>query len=416
MLNFIRDNSLQNIPQNTKKRPVVKEKRSACDEIEFIPSEENEPESISSSFLFFAKHKSKARLRAEEEEEKAMREQAEKTKKLERFQSEVQKRVAVLRKMKQQKEIERGMRDIMIARNVIRSCVGLSAPFLDSQSFFVSVDQPDNNLLLPQNQDLPSIHQSFPNCHQSMEARMPHFIPNTSTAIDAYNKPVKIITDDNQLSKNKSYQITGGMEDKRKLYKTPDSTCFYHSKNPHVPTMPLADKSALQETKKQQTLQRSLSRKVFMDMEREQAREVQQQNQQRMELFLLSNSMEATRKEMETSAREPFICSQADMFEEYENPEMIPNTEDTLTKHSLHQASYTRKLITLMQMLEEKCSKINVPVPFLCPCGTSPTDPLRNNCANNCPFYKNPSEYCRALKCLLSSMESTKHPQPFFLA
>lgn len=46
------------------------------------------------------------------------------------------------------------------------------------------------------------------------------------------------------------------------------------------------DKTELQEVKKQQTLQRTLSRKVFMDLEREKTREVERQNRQRMELFL----------------------------------------------------------------------------------------------------------------------------------
>ena len=49
-----------------------------------------------------------------------MREQAERAEKLQKFQADVQKRVSAIQKMKQQKEIERGMKDVSIEMKAIK--------------------------------------------------------------------------------------------------------------------------------------------------------------------------------------------------------------------------------------------------------------------------------------------------------
>lgn len=405
MLNIVgRGNSSRfphNLPQNVKSKETCKQ--------------QNRPDS--SFFCFHTRHRSKARLRAEEEEEKLIQEQIERAEKLQKFQADVQKRVSAIRKMKQQKEIERGMKDMNIACNVMRSCVGLSTSVINPQKFLISLKQPNSSFnevphSLSQNQEILTAlsHDNNTKQQQLLEEKMPS-TSSTSAIFDQESGPVKIICDDKQ-SPNVSYLITGGMKDKKKFNRVQDNTCPDYSKN-HIVSMVQPDKTELQEVKKQQTLQRTLSRKVFMDLEREKTREVERQNRQRMELFLLRNTREAIRKEVETSAREPVIYSEAEMYQEYKIPESIKKPEDILPKHSLHKVSYTRKLLAMMQLLEEKCNKMCVPVPSLCPCGTYVADPLRNSCANNCQFYKNPAEYCRAIKCLISSMESSKDPRPF---
>lgn len=148
------------------------------------------------------------------------------------------------------------------------------------------------------------------------------------------------------------------------------------------------------EQKKQAGLQYLLFRRLYSDLEREQARKRQMQKVHTRHVEHLKRQKEATRRivEDEMNALDSFSSVSTEAMEDHQRAvewaELMALEE---RKQQLQKArEMDRYIQALKARLKEKLDSKQFCVPPLCLCGTSVWDTNPDTCANNCIFYRNP--------------------------
>ncbi len=146
--------------------------------------------------------------------------------------------------------------------------------------------------------------------------------------------------------------------------------------------------------KKQAALQYRLFRRLYSDLEREQARHKQRQLTQTQQVEALRKDKEATRRliEDEANAFDSFSTVSTEATEDRERArewaELVVVEE---RKQQLQKSKESERFAeALKARLKEKLKTKEVAALPLCSCGTTIWDADPFTCANNCPFYRNP--------------------------
>ncbi len=146
--------------------------------------------------------------------------------------------------------------------------------------------------------------------------------------------------------------------------------------------------------KKQAALQYRLFRRMYSDLEREQARQKQRQLTQTQQVEALKKDKEATRRliEDESNGFDSFSTVSTEATED--RARATEWTELMLLeerKQQLQKSKESERFAeALKARLKEKLKTRDVAVLPLCSCGTTIWDADPFTCANNCPFYRNP--------------------------
>ncbi|XP_064651707.1 coiled-coil domain-containing protein 15-like [Lineus longissimus] len=168
-----------------------------------------------------------------------------------------------------------------------------------------------------------------------------------------------------------------------------------------------------EEMKKQTVTQRAMFRRLFMDIEREQVKEVTRKKEHRKRIALLKKEKEDNREREEARAKymiEPRdVATGETQYEMVKRERQEESTVDEQRKRSSDRARKTKEterfVDALRHNLRERIKKRNLQVPPMCSCGETVWDTNPDTCANNCVFYKNPKVYAKALQSLLSSFD-----------
>ncbi|CAL1538619.1 unnamed protein product [Lymnaea stagnalis] len=165
---------------------------------------------------------------------------------------------------------------------------------------------------------------------------------------------------------------------------------------------------------RQRKQQAALSRRIFMDREREAVRENIRREKHRKKIISLKKEKEEYRQELEelahlksgeiTDNTERDTAEEIKLREELEElhiHEMVERRKEELRRAR----EMERYLDALKHSLLEKVKRQNLQLPALCACGDTVWDTHPDTCANNCFFYKNQRAYARALQSLLTSAE-----------
>ncbi|XP_005088844.2 coiled-coil domain-containing protein 15 [Aplysia californica] len=164
---------------------------------------------------------------------------------------------------------------------------------------------------------------------------------------------------------------------------------------------------------RQRRQQAAVSRRVFMDREREAVRENIRRQQHRKKIVSLKKEKEEYRQELEEMAQRELEPTDPDTGETAEERRLREKLEALEVKAMVDQRKdqiqrtreMERYLGALRHSLIEKVSRRGMQLPALCACGDSVWDTNPETCANNCFFYRNHRAYARALQSLLSSAE-----------
>ena len=146
--------------------------------------------------------------------------------------------------------------------------------------------------------------------------------------------------------------------------------------------------------KKQAALQYLLFRRLYSDIEREQARQKHRQQTQAQKVEQLKKQKEATRRLVEDEVN-TFDSSSTASSETTEDRErarewtelMILEERKQRLQKSRESERYTE---ALKARLKEKLKTKDSALLPLCSCETTLWDADPSTCANNCPFYRNP--------------------------
>ncbi|GFS10683.1 coiled-coil domain-containing protein 15-like [Elysia marginata] len=199
---------------------------------------------------------------------------------------------------------------------------------------------------------------------------------------------------------------------KRTRKKRPDS-----SKRPSSGRMdailPNTESEVAARLRRQQT---AISRRVFMDREREAVRENMRRQQHKKKIASLKKEKEEVRQQLETLARQqlaPAATSPGTVIEEsLEESRIRQDLGDLVVSHEADRRTdemrrlreMERYLDALRHRLRERVKKQGQILPALCACAESIWDTHPETCANNCFFYRNHRAYARALQSLLVSV------------
>ncbi|XP_074648523.1 uncharacterized protein LOC141903993 [Tubulanus polymorphus] len=158
--------------------------------------------------------------------------------------------------------------------------------------------------------------------------------------------------------------------------------------------------------KQQKSSERAMYRRLFMDIEREQVKEMKKRRNHRERVVALKKSKEDERKRAEIRAnraiepRDPVTGETAH--------EMLRTEAEDASEHvadaGVKQIDNRRYIDALKHRVREQIESKGLEIPLLCTCnGYSIWDTDPDHCANNCYFYRNHKGYTKALQTLLST-------------
>ncbi|XP_075695325.1 coiled-coil domain-containing protein 15 [Rhinoderma darwinii] len=155
-----------------------------------------------------------------------------------------------------------------------------------------------------------------------------------------------------------------------------------------------------EEERKQKQSQYLMYRRLFMDIEREQVKEVRRQKEHERKISKIKTEREAERlmeeRRLRVSAR-PSIQIRKSEVEEATTEEQREKAQKTKQSN--------RYIEALRAQMKDKMLLHNIELPPLCCCGSDFWDSHPDTCANNCIFYENPKAYTRALQSVLLSRD-----------
>ncbi|XP_036602835.1 coiled-coil domain-containing protein 15 isoform X2 [Trichosurus vulpecula] len=163
-----------------------------------------------------------------------------------------------------------------------------------------------------------------------------------------------------------------------------------------------------EEDKKERQKQYLRYRRLFMDIEREQVKEVEKQRELRKKIERIKKL-----KEQQRCIEEQRILRttyQEDLYSGEKPCEILADLQleekrGAATKKQQRSRECIRYIEALRAQIQEKMRVHNIDLPPLCCCGSDFWDAHPDTCANNCIFYKNHQAYTQALHSVISSCE-----------
>lgn len=154
-------------------------------------------------------------------------------------------------------------------------------------------------------------------------------------------------------------------------------------------------------------------RHLFMRMEREIVQQRRKQHKHKRHVQRIKRAKEDCRQIVESQLsglsppRDTLTGQPTSLIESHER------REDKEVGHVLEKRKHcvekmrdnARFIEALRAQLQERLKNQRIALPPLCGCGPSFWDCHPLTCANNCPFYRNPQAYTRAVTSLLSSLD-----------
>ncbi|XP_056650539.1 coiled-coil domain-containing protein 15 isoform X2 [Monodelphis domestica] len=173
-----------------------------------------------------------------------------------------------------------------------------------------------------------------------------------------------------------------------------------------------------EEDKKARQKQYLRYRRLFMDIERQQVKELERQRKFRKKIERVKKW-----KEQQRCIEEQKILRktcQEDLDSGVKTCEISADSklEDKKGAIKKHQRSREciRYIEALRAQIQEKMRLYNIDLPPLCCCGPDFWDAHPDTCANNCIFYKNHQAYTQALHSVISSCEISENNSSMRLA
>ncbi|KAM4702941.1 coiled-coil domain-containing protein 15 [Rhinophrynus dorsalis] len=163
-----------------------------------------------------------------------------------------------------------------------------------------------------------------------------------------------------------------------------------------------------EEDRKQRQNQFLMYRRLFMDIEREQVKEVKRQKEHEKKISKIKSEKEFQRQIEEQRLREVALQEKQYLCERNSEMSDLPQEEEKRKEYNVitqKTKEYVRYVEALRAQMKEKIRLHKVELPPLCCCGSDFWDAHPDTCANNCVFYKNPKAYTRALQSVISSRE-----------
>ncbi|XP_078521830.1 coiled-coil domain-containing protein 15 [Lissotriton helveticus] len=165
----------------------------------------------------------------------------------------------------------------------------------------------------------------------------------------------------------------------------------------------------LEDNKKQREYQYLMYRRLFMDIEREQVKEIRRQKRHEKRIAKIK-----IEKELHRHAEEQGIRTLAKLQDTHsgeseskvvaqlkEEERQWKVTQDKKRKNKEN----SRYIDALRAQTREKIQQHNIELPPLCCCGTDFWDSHPDTCANNCSFYRNHKAYTQALQSVIASYD-----------
>ncbi|XP_051842725.1 coiled-coil domain-containing protein 15 isoform X1 [Antechinus flavipes] len=174
-----------------------------------------------------------------------------------------------------------------------------------------------------------------------------------------------------------------------------------------------------EEDKKERQKQYLRYRRLFMDIEREQVKELEKQRELRKKIERIKKW-----KEQQRCIEEQRILRmtyQEDLYSEEKTCEILTDLEledkrEVANKKQQRSRECIRYIEALRAQIQEKMRLHNIDLPPLCCCGSDFWDAHPDTCANNCIFYKNNQAYTQALHSVISSCEISESNSSMRLA
>ncbi|KAG7314534.1 hypothetical protein KOW79_021837 [Hemibagrus wyckioides] len=198
------------------------------------------------------------------------------------------------------------------------------------------------------------------------------------------------------------------------VHKRVPSEAHHPTSQDYRSTQVLWPREDQEEQKRQRRSQFLKYRRLYMDVEREQAKEHQRRKKHLRRIARIKAEKEQQREEEERrmerarqqeesrrqlAERELLILERLRLEEEEQQQEEEKRARVKKSKET------TRYVEALRAQIKEKLEQEKVELPPLCCCGESFWDSHPDTCANNCIFYNNPKAYAQALHSVLLSCE-----------
>ncbi|XP_027690977.1 coiled-coil domain-containing protein 15 isoform X2 [Vombatus ursinus] len=163
-----------------------------------------------------------------------------------------------------------------------------------------------------------------------------------------------------------------------------------------------------EEDKKERQKQYLRYRRLFMDIEREQVKELEKQRELRKKIERIKKWKEQQRcieeQRILRMTYQEDLCS-GEKTREILADLQLKDTTGAATKKQQRSRECVRYIEALRAQIQEKMKLHNIDLPPLCCCGSDFWDAHPDTCANNCIFYKNHQAYTQALHSVISSCE-----------
>ncbi|XP_056650540.1 coiled-coil domain-containing protein 15 isoform X3 [Monodelphis domestica] len=253
------------------------------------------------------------------------------------------------------------------------------------------------------------------------EKPFPYHIPGKVQAQETAEKPhfgqlSAVGADGKGTEKPLSYHIQGKIQaqETAEVYGGPQSGSRSEFQN-----LPLFECGIDQEEDKKARQKQYLRyRRLFMDIERQQVKELERQRKFRKKIERVKKW-----KEQQRCIEEQKILRktcQEDLDSGVKTCEISADSklEDKKGAIKKHQRSREciRYIEALRAQIQEKMRLYNIDLPPLCCCGPDFWDAHPDTCANNCIFYKNHQAYTQALHSVISSCEISENNSSMRLA
>ncbi|XP_043855174.1 coiled-coil domain-containing protein 15 isoform X1 [Dromiciops gliroides] len=174
-----------------------------------------------------------------------------------------------------------------------------------------------------------------------------------------------------------------------------------------------------EEDKKERQKQYLRYRRLFMDIEREQVKELEKQRELRKKIERIKKW-----KEQQRCIEEQRILRmtyQENLYSGEKTCEILADLQledkrGAAIKKQQRNRECIRYIEALRAQIQEKMRLHNIDLPPLCCCGSDFWDAHPDTCANNCIFYKNHQAYTQALHSVISSCEISESNSSMRLA
>ncbi|KAJ8388322.1 hypothetical protein AAFF_G00134760 [Aldrovandia affinis] len=169
-----------------------------------------------------------------------------------------------------------------------------------------------------------------------------------------------------------------------------------------------------EELKRQRQSQFLMYRRLFMDIEREQVKELGRHRKHLRRIARIKAEKEQQRMEEErgmvrfrelNNERMEMAEREHQTLEELRLKEVEKAQEAERKQRTRKDREATRFIEALRVQMEKRMALEKVELPPLCCCGDSFWDSHPDTCANNCIFYNNPKAYAHALQSVLFSCD-----------